>query len=145
MRRSCASAGVFELRIICIASSRLSRIIISPSSSSARSSALSSSNSVRRVTTSCRCSTKLLIRSIRFNVLGRPLTKATLFTENELCNCEYLYSLFSITLALPSRLISMTIRKPCLSDSSFIFDIPSTFFSSANAAIAFINSARLTI
>ena len=26
------------------------------------------------------------IRSIRFNVFGRSLTKATLFTENELCN-----------------------------------------------------------
>ena len=140
-----ASFGVLAARIIRITSSILSEAMIKPSRICARSFALRRSNWVRRITTSCLCSTKYLIISLRFNVLGRPWTNATLFTPKEVCKAVILYSLFSTTLALASRFTSITIRIPSRSDSSFAFEIPSILLSLTRSAIYLISSALLTL
>ena len=140
-----ASFGVLAARIIRITSSILSEAIIKPSKICARSLALRKSYCVRRMTTSWRCSTKYLIKSLKFNIFGRPCTNAILFTPKDVCKEVILNNLFSTTLALASRLISTTIRIPSRSDSSLALEIPSIFFSLAKSAIDLINSALLTL
>ena len=98
-----ASSGLEEPRMIDITSSILSEAIISPSKMWARSSAFRSSYFVRRTTTSWRCSTKWWIISFRFNISGRPLTKAMLFTLKEDWSAVYLNSLFNTMFGIASR------------------------------------------
>ena len=141
---SLASSGLFELLIKAITSSMLSEAMIKPSRICARSSAFLSSYFVLLTTTSCLKSTKYPIICLRFNSCGLPLTKLILFTENELCRAEYLYSLFKTTFGIASRFNSTTMRIPFLSDSSLRSDIPSIFLSLTSSAIFLIISALLT-
>ncbi len=139
-----ASFGLLDDLMIAITSSILSEAMIKPSRICALSSAFFSSKRVRRITTSWRCSIKALIISFRFNCLGRPLTKAILFTLKEDCRAVSLYNLFSTTPELASRFTSTTIRIPLRSDSSFTLEIPSIRLSLTRSAIYLISSALLT-
>ena len=141
----CASTGVLEARINLMTSSIWSEAIINPSRICALSSAFRSSNWVRRITTSCRWSTKWWIRSLRFSNLGRPCTKATLFTPKEDCKAVCFSNVFKTTLDMASFFTSITIRIPSRSDSSLILEIPSIFFSLIKSAIRDISSALLTM
>ncbi len=82
IKPSFAVSGSLEFLINAITSSRLSKATRYPSRMWALFSASASSNFVRRTTTSWRCSTKYLTRSLRFSVNSRPFTSATLFTLN---------------------------------------------------------------
>ena len=99
-----ASSALEEDRMRAITSSILSDAMIKPSRMWARSSALRSSNWVLLTTTSWRCSTKWWIKSLRFNISGRPLTSAMLFTLKEDCSWVYLYNLFKTIFGMASRL-----------------------------------------
>ena len=82
--------------------------------------------------------------SFRFNVSGRPFTKAILLTLNDDCNWVYLYKVFNTTFGVASRFKMYTIRIPFLSDSSRILAIPSIFFSFTKSAVRLIISALFT-
>ena len=71
-KRSFASAGLGEVLINSIISSILASAIAKPSRIWARSRALRKSYTVRRVTTSRRCSTKHFSISIKLSSLGWP-------------------------------------------------------------------------
>ena len=94
--------------------------------------------------TSWRCSTKYFTHSFKLNRRGRPFTSAMLLTENELCKAVILNNLFKITLALASRLMSITIRIPCRPDSSLTFEIPSSLPSFTRAAMYSMSCCLLT-
>ena len=87
---SFALSAFAEALIISITSSILSDAIINPSKIWHLSSAFFNSKLVLRTTTSCLWSTKYFILSFRFNICGRPLTSAILFTLKEDCNGLYL-------------------------------------------------------
>ena len=144
IKRSIASAGLFDDLMMAMTSSILSEAIIRPSKIWARSSALRNSYLVRRITTSWRWSTNALIRSFRLSWRGRPFTSAILLTLKEDCKAVNLYNLFSTTLELASLLTSTTIRIPLRSDSSLTLEMPSIRFSFTRSAIYLINSALLT-
>ena len=56
---------------------------------------------------------------------GTPSTSATMLTEKVLCSAVCLNRLFKITLALPSRLSSITNRVLSPADSSLMSAMPS--------------------
>ena len=140
----CASVGVLLARIMCTTSSMLSQAMIRPSKMWARSCAFFKSYFVRRMVTSCRCSTKYFTQSFRLNSRGRPFTKAIQFTENELCSAVILNNLFRMTFALASRFTSITMRIPCRPDSSLALLIPSIFPSFTNSAMYSISACLFT-
>ena len=143
-RLRCASAGVLLARMIRTTSSILSHAMINPSRMCARSCAFFNSYFVRRIVTSWRCSTKYFTHSFNERIRGRPFTSAILLTENELCRAVILNSLFKMTLALASRFTSITMRIPCLPDSSLALEIPSNLPSFTKSAIYSISCALLT-
>ncbi len=120
------------------------RAIAKPSRIWARSRAFRSSNTVRRVTTSRRCSIKASKVSFRLKTLGWPLSNATILIPNTVCNCVLAYKWLSSTSADSLRLTSTTIRIPSLSDSSRSAEIPSIRFSLTSSAIFSIKRALLT-
>ena len=86
----------------------------------ARFFALSSSNFVRRTTTSWRKSTKLRRISLRERVRGRPFTRATLLNEKLDCSGVYLNRVFSTTPEFTPCLRRITTRIPSRELSSLI-------------------------
>ena len=87
----CLASSAFEDFLIrSITSSILSLAMISPSSIWALCSAFFSSKFVLLTTTSCLCSTKWWIKSLRLRSSGLPFTRATLLTLNEDCKGVYL-------------------------------------------------------
>ncbi len=141
---SFASCGVLDWRISATTSSRLSIAILSPSRMWARSSALRSSNWVRRTTTSRRKSTKCRSMSLSGSSCGRPLTSARLITPKVVWSLVYLYSLLRITEPSASRLSSITTRMPSRSDSSRMSLMPSMRLSRTRSAISSISCALFT-
>ena len=141
---SCADWGVLDARIICTTSSMLSLATIKASKMCCLSCAFFKSNFVRRITTSWRCTMKLLIQSFNVSSLGRPWTNAMQLTLKLDCNAVILNNLFRTTLAFASRFTSITMRIPSRSDSSLTLLIPSIRFSTTKWAISLISSALLT-
>ena len=131
----CAAAGVWLCLMMRTTSSMLSLAMMSPRRMCTRSSALRRSYLVRRMTTSWRCSTKLLMKSRSVSNCGRPLTSAMLFTLKLVCMGVILKSLFSTTRLLVSRFTSITMRIPSRSLSSLALCMPSIFFSCTSCAI----------
>ena len=144
IKPSLAISTVSDARISLITASKLSMAIKRPSRTCARFWASDNSYFERRTTTSWRCSTKCLIMSLRFSSIGRPFTKAILFTLKLDCSWVYLYSLFKTTFGTASRLHTYTMRIPLRSDSSRMSAIPSSFFSSTKSAVFLIISALFT-
>ena len=130
-----ATGGVGEVLMVSMNSSMLASATARPSSTWPRSRALRSSNTVRRVTTSRRCSRKIAIRSFRLHSLGWLSISATMFMPKVSCSCVCLYRLFSTTSGTSPRLSSITTRMPDLSDSSWMWLMPSSFFSWTSSAM----------
>src|ERR1043165_5661043 len=80
-----------------------------------RASALRSSYSVRRRTTSRRNSTKLSINSTSDSTFGRPPTIASMMTPKLLCSAVCLYRLLRITSPTSPRFKFMTMLMPARS------------------------------
>ena len=149
LKRSCnvsiATLSVSDSRIIEIISSIWSSAILKPSKICARSFAFFKLYSVRRRTTVFWCSKYSTSASFKLINLGRPFTRAIIFTPNDVCNGVCLYKLFKITFALASLRTSITtltpVRKLVSSRRSVI---PSILFSRANSAIFSIILALFT-
>ena len=84
-------------RITSITSSMLASAMRRPARMWALSRAFLSLYSERRVTTSLRKSMKCCNACFRFTTFGLPPTRASMFTEKELCNAVNLYRLLRIT------------------------------------------------
>ena len=129
---------------MCTTSSILSHATMRASRRCMRSCAFLRSNFVRRIVTSCLCSTKYFTQSFNVRRRGRPLTRAMLLTENELCRAVILKSLLRMTLALASFLQSTTIRIPSRPVSSLTFDMPVILPSLTRSAIDSMSCALFT-
>ncbi len=139
-----ASAGEGEALIRAMISSTLDRATASPSRMWARSRALRSSNTVRRVTTSRRCRRKASSSSLMLSSFGWPSTRATMFMPKWSCICVSLYRLLRTTSGNSPRLSSITTRMPDLSDSSRISAMPSSFFSRTSSPMRISRLALFT-
>ena len=125
-KRSIASCVLADERIIAIVSSILSTAISKPSRICSLSCALRKSKRVRRSTTSSRCFTKSSISLYRLSSSGLPFTRAMLLVLKLLWRAVFLKRWLSTTLALASRLISITTRIPPFPlDSSEMLLMPS--------------------
>ena len=112
IRPVCAAAADSEARISAMTSSMASIAASSAATMCSRSCALRSRNLVRRWMTSIWCATQYLITWSSRRVRGTPSTRASMFTPNVSCSCVCLYRLFSTTLAIASRLSTITSRWP---------------------------------
>ena len=112
IRPVCATAADSEPRISAMTSSIRSMALSSAATMCSRSWALRSRNWVRRTMTSIWCATQYRIIWSRRRVRGTPSTSASMFTPNVSCSCVCLYRLFSTTLAIASRLSTITSRWP---------------------------------
>ena len=110
----------------------------------ARASALRSSNSVRRRTTSRRNSMNCSMNSSRFSTRGRPPTIASMMMPKLVWSGVCLYRLLSTTSGISPRFSSMTMRMPSRSDSSRRSEMPSIVLSRTRSAIFSISRALLT-
>ena len=115
-----------------------------------RSFALPRSNSVRRTITSWRCAMKCSSTSRIGMTFGTSRleigsgTSASMITPNVLCIVVCLYSWFSTTRGMASRLSSITTRMPSRSDSSRRSLMPSSFLSRTSSAICSTSRALFT-
>ena len=116
-------------------SSMLASATAKPSSTWPRSRAFFNSNAVRRVTTSRRCSRKISSNCFRLHNFGWPSISATMLMPKVSCSCVCLYRLFSTTSGTSPRFNSITTRMPDLSLSSWIWLMPSIFFSWTSSAM----------
>ena len=107
-----ASGGVAAALISAMISSTLDSATARPSRMCPRSRALRSSNTVRRVTTSRRCSRKNSSNCLRLSRRGWPSTSATMFMPKLSCSCVSLNRLFRTMSGTSPRFSSMTTRMP---------------------------------
>ena len=107
-----ASAADALARISAMTSSIRSMALSSAATMCSRSAALRSRNWVRRTMTSIWCATQYLIIWSSRSVRGTPSTRASMLAPNVSCSWVCLYRLFSTTLAMASRLSTMTSRWP---------------------------------
>ena len=139
-----ASSVVFDFLISSITSSIEPKAIIKPAKICALIFAFLRKKIVRLVTISTLCSTNSERTSNKFINLGCLPQRASIFTPKVVANWVNLNKLFLTTSGFASRLSSITIRIPSLSDSSRMSEIPVTLWSLTSSAIFSIKAALLT-
>ena len=139
-----ASSVVFDFLISSITSSIEPSAIIKPAKMWALILAFFKKKIVLLVTISTLCSTNSDNTSYKFINLGCLPHNASILTPKVVASWVYLNKLFLTTSGLASRLSSITIRIPSLSDSSRISEIPVILWSLTSSAIFSIKTALFT-
>ena len=140
-----ASSVSADFRMMAMTSSRFCSAILNPSRICSLSCAFFRSYSLRRLITSIRCSMNTRMACLSVNTLGSLLTKASTLILNVVCRGVRLYNSRRTDSASAALFSSMTMRIPCLSDSSRKSEIPSRRPSRVNSAIRSIKADLLVI